>query len=189
MWRPTLDRHVAVGAGGSVLLTAAYLAVGVLRSYSIPGDGADWLGLVLAAVLVGGVVAVAANRLVPPERRTRRGHARTAVTMAVLPMGIALAVVGVLLVVTAGLVDAVNSLEAAVAQGGPLEGSVAILAIALFIAAIILVVFVALGVLIGGIVLNASAIAGYAVVTLLLERSEEGPTERATGLDPPDGGG
>lgn len=60
--------------------------------------------------------------------------------------------------------------------------------VALF-GAVVLLVLLALGVLVGERVLNGSAILAYAVVTVVLERSERSGPERATGVDPPRGPG
>lgn len=183
---PTPNRETAVGAGGSVLLTAGYLSMGIVRSYSLPAEFVDWVGLVAVAVLVGGVVAVAANRLVPPERRTRRGHTRTALAMVLLPTILVVALLAVVFGLAAGLLDVLQGLLGSVGESaGPLVVLIAVVTATMLILGIFLVALLALGVLLGGVVLNSSAIAGYAVVTAVLERYGTTP-EQPTGVDPPD---
>jgi sterol desaturase/sphingolipid hydroxylase (fatty acid hydroxylase superfamily) len=189
MRRPTIGPETGVGLAGSVLLTAAYLGVGVVRSYSVPVESAEWFPLLGTAFLVGGVVAVAANRLVPADRRTRRRHAKTAVLMAVLPMVVLVGTVAALFLMTAGLLETLHGVEQLVTESGGFGGAVAVFAFAWLVVVVILVVFIAVGVFVGGLVLNSSAVAGYALVTAVLEQSEGTNAGESTGPEPPDGHG
>lgn len=181
-----------VGLLGGLLLVCTYAALAVFTEFqSFVGFGPREITVfAVPAFFVGGVVAVAADRFVPPERLDRSGHVRAVLTMMVAPgtvLALGVALFASLIWFSADLLDRADQLTQQVSGLGGLFSVIA--AIVLIIAAIIL-----LAILIGllallvvlGAVLQIGAALGYGVTTLALDRLGGEADAEAPSGEPPD---